>query len=202
MTRTLSCATLVVIFVMPSAAAYQIEGWVTDSYTASYEGPPPQSPTGSAHLPAIVRASVNENEIAVIGWDIFTPELQENSGLLSMLLSTTWTSPMEPWPQNEGWFVSSYQMPMSDGSSWYLWYRDRGSGRFELGAPPFLDPETVPHYVVTDELQRQWSFSQPLLVIPEPSTVALAVMLLSCGATYGSCAARRRNRGSPTAPPE
>jgi hypothetical protein len=171
MTRCLYCATLAVIVLVPHAAASQIEGWVTDSYLASYEGPPPHFPTGSAHLPAIVRATVNESEIAVIGWDIFTPERDEI--LLSMLLSTTWTSPMEPWQESEIWFVSSYQMPMSDASMWFLWYRDKGSNGFELGAPPFLSPESVPQYVVTDQQQRRWSFSQPFLIIPEPGTFVL-----------------------------
>ena len=101
---------------------------------------------------------------------------------------------MEPWQENEGWFVSSNPMPMSDASEWFLWYRDRGSGRFELGAPPFLDPETVPHYVVTDNRERQWSFSQPFLVIPEPSTLALAVVLAVIGLL--SLAFRHRRRMS------
>ena len=73
--------------VADAAATQGINGWVTDNYLATYVGPPPESKTGSAHLPAIVRTAVDENRIAVIGWDIFTPERDE--GLLSMLLSTT-----------------------------------------------------------------------------------------------------------------
>ena len=97
------------------AGASVVAGWVTDAYLATYEGPPPKSESGSAHLPAIVHATVDENQIAVIGWDIFTPEREP--GLLSMLLSTTWESSMEPWQGSDEWFVSSFQMPMADGSN-------------------------------------------------------------------------------------
>ena len=133
----------------------------------------------------------------MIGWDIFTPDRSE--GVLSMLLSTTWFSQMEPWPGGEGWHVSTHSMPMSDASEWRLWYRDDGSGRFRLGAPPFLDPAEVPHYVVTDSRQRQWSFSQPYLIIPEPPILAMVAVLLSIGVTYGlygaGIALTRKSRG-------
>ena len=183
MSRLLRYFPLLVVFMGPHLAAAEISGWVTDAKWATYEYPTPGPPTGSAHLPAVVRATVDEHEIAVVGWDIYTPERDE--GLLSMLLSTTWTSPMKPWPGSDEWFVSSYTMPISEGGEWSLWYRDLGAGRFELGAPPFLDPAELPQYTITDQRQRQWSFSQPLLVIPEPTTLALALWLIGGGVVYG-----------------
>ena len=172
--KHLACTVLLTTLLAAEAAAAQgINGWVTDHYLATYVGP---SNTGSAHLPAFVRVSVDENQIAVVGWDIKTPERDE--GLLSMLLSTTWESPMEPWQGSDEWFFSSYQMPMSDGSDWYLWYRRTGAGpsRFQLGAPPFVSPEQLPTYTITDQLQREWSFTQPFLVIPERSSFVLAAI--------------------------
>ena len=85
---------------------------------------------------------------------------------------------MEPWQGSDEWFVSSQEMPMSDGSNWFLWYRRTGTGpfRFQLGAPPFVSSEQVPDYTITDQRQRQWSFTQPFLVIPEPSSLVLAAI--------------------------
>ena len=113
MSKLLCCTPLLAVMIVPHSAASEISGWVTDAKLATYEYPTPGPPIGSAHLPAVVRATVDENEIAVIGWDIYTPERDE--GLLSMLLSTTWTSPMEPWQGSDAWFVSSFTMPISDG---------------------------------------------------------------------------------------
>ncbi len=147
--------------------------------------------TGGQGARLKTRGTVDQNQIAIIGWDIFTPEREGAGGLLSMLLSTTWTSPMEPWPGSDEWYISTYAMPMSDGGSWWLYYRDLGAGRFELGAPPFLDPATVPQYEVTDNRQRTWTFSQPFLVIPEPSMVGLVVGLLGGVGVYGALSRSR-----------
>lgn len=189
------CMGMVVVataMAVPATAAQGISGWVTDSNLATYVGTEPN--TGSAHLPAFVRLAVDESQIAVVGWDIFTPE--RDDGLLSMLLSTTWESPMEPWPDRDDWFVSSHQMPMSDGSQWFLWYRRLGTGshHFQLGAPSFIGSEQRPQYVVTDRRQRQWSFSQPFLVVPEPSTFAAAFAGLLCLAFPGRRPPRRLKR--------